>query len=314
MLENLIVSLNAVLPFCIILVLGYVVKHLNILDDNAIKKTNNLVFKIFLPVQVFMNIYTADILSAFNASHLIFAAVTIFIGVGALTLIVPLIVKENSKRGVIIQGCFRSNYILFALPIVTRLYGPQGAAVASILIATVVPLYNILAIIILEKYSNKERTPLSQLIVKIVKNPLIIGCVVGAIATLIKLEMPQVINDTMLELSAVASPLMILLLGTSFNFTSTKRILKPLIAVVFIRLIFYPMIFISIAVAFGFRGIELSALMLTYASPTSVTSYLMAGQMGGDAELAGNIVVYSTILSAFTIFLWIFTLKQFGLA
>lgn len=98
-----------------------------------------------------------------------------------------------------------------------------------------------------------------------------------------------------------------------FAFSKLHSYRKELLYVCIGRLIIVPLIFISIAVCLGYRDSNLVALMVMLASPTVVSSFSMASEMGGNGELAGMIMVFTSVLSIITIFLWVWVLNLFSL-
>jgi predicted permease len=174
-----------------------------------------------------------------------------------------------------------------------------------------VPLFNLLAVAVLDFYSGREIKP-GKMLLDILKNPLIIGCALGIAALLLGIHFPAPIHTALRDMSRVASPLMLFLLGAFFRFDQISSKPKELIAVLLGRLIVLPALGLLGAVLLGFRGIELASLMVLFGSSTAVASFTMAQQMGGDAELAGDIVVSTSVFSAVTMFLWIFAFKTLG--
>jgi predicted permease len=313
-MENLIFSINVVLPMLLLLLIGFVLRRTNLINDNFISVANKLCFKVALPVLLFQNIYTADLASSMNGP-LILYAVCILLGIVALLfVVVPLFTKDNTKRGVLIQCGFRSNFILFGLPVAQNLFGEEGAAVCAMVIAVIVPLFNVLAVIALAVFSSGEgKISLKGILKNIVTNPIILGAVAAFVLKALPFSVPRCLMQTVGDISKLATPLALLALGGQFKFESVGRHLRYLIFGVATRLVAVPLIGLSIAVALGFRHYELGALLTMLASPVAVSSYTMALEMKGDGELAGALVVFTSAFSILTMFLFIFTLKSLGL-
>lgn len=311
-MENLILSINVVAPICLLLVLGYGVRQLNLFDDHTVSQMNSVSFKAFFSVMMFQNIYTTEIADAFNPMLLAYALGSIFIIFGAMCVLVPIIEKDNKKRGVMIQGIFRSNFVLFGVPVAGSLMGTTGLGATSILIAIVVPTFNVLAIIILEFYRG-GKVSVVNILKGISKNPLVLGGISGAIALILNIQLPTFLEKTISDIASITSPLALFLLGASFQFSAIKGNVRNLVIAVAGKLVLVPLIFLPIAVALGFEGLELVSLLVLFASPTAVSSHTMSINMGGDGELAGQIVVFTSCLSVVTMFFWIFTLKTMGL-
>ncbi|MCC3866176.1 AEC family transporter [Terrisporobacter petrolearius] len=311
-MKNLILSFNVVAPLCLVMALGYFLKYIKILDKGSVKVMNNTTFKVFLPTLLFYNIYTTDLGSVFDPKLMIFATMSIIILFGVLFLFIPIIEKDNSKRGVMIQGIFRSNFVLFGIPVATSLVGEGKVGTTALLIGVIVPLFNFLAVVCLETFRGGSIN-IKKIIRGIVTNPLIIGAFLGLLLLILNIKLPLFIVSTIKDISKMATPLSLTLLGASFSFSNIKKYLRETIIVVIGKLIITPLIFILISYYCGFRGVSLLSLMIMFASPTAISSFQMAIQMDGDSDLASQIVVFTSAFSIVTVFCWIFILKELAL-
>jgi len=179
------------------------------------------------------------------------------------------------------------------------------------MIAVIVPLFNVLSVIALE--ICRGGSPDFKKICKgIITNPLILSSLLGMIILLSKLPVPTLIDYAIKSMSSVATPLALFLLGASFHFSGSKNSLKQLITVLMAKLIILPIVMLTIGFALGFRGIFIITFLAMYASPTAVSSFVMAQEMDGDTELASQIVVWSSTAALFTIFFFLMLLKRLG--
>ena len=308
-MENLILSLNVVLPLFITMSLGYFLKYLNMFDNNTLDTMNNITFKSFLPMLLFYNIYKTDLQGVFNLKLMIFSATCVIALYLILYLIVPLIEKDNKKRGALLQGLFRSNFVIFGIPITESLFGSEKVGVAALLIAVIVPLFNILSVIALETFRG-GKPDFRKISIGIIKNPLIIASCLGILTLLLKIKIPTAMEKTISDVSKIATPLSLILLGASFKFDNIKKYLKQTTIAVVGKTILTPCIILPICIMFGYRGVELTTLMIIFAAPTAISSFTMAQQMDSDSDLAGQIVVFTSAFCVVTVFMWIFILKQ----
>lgn len=311
-MENLILSLNVVLPLFITISLGYFLKYLNMFDNNTLDTMNNITFKSFLPVLLFYNIYKTDLHDTFNLKIIIFSVTCVIVLYLILYLLVPLIEKDNKKRGALLQGLFRSNFVIFGLPITESLFGSEKVGVAALLIAVIVPLFNMLSVLALETFRGGKLN-FKKIFIGIIKNPLIIASCLGVLTLLLKIKIPTAIEKTISDVSKIATPLSLILLGASFKFDNIKKYLKQTTIAVIGKTILIPCIILPICIMFGYRDVELSTLMIIFAAPTAISSFTMAKQMDSDSDLAGQIVVFTSAFCVITVFMWIFILKQFYL-
>ncbi len=308
-MDNLVLSLNVVLPLFLMIVLGYALKAVKLFDAHTVSQMNTVVFKVFLPLLLFINVYQTDIQGVFNVKLLLFSVASVLTIFALVFLIVVLVEKDNRKRGVLIQAMFRSNFVIFGIPVTTALFGTEAVGATAMVVAVVVPLFNVLAVITLETFRG-SKINVKKIIKGIITNHMILGTLIGMLFLVTGLQLPAVLEKTIVDLSKVTTPLALVILGASFTFSSVRgNVLNVCIGVIG-KLIISPLIFLSIAIALGFRGVDLGILLAVFGAPTAVASFSMAKQMDGDADLAGQLVVFSSMLSVITMFGWIFLLKQ----
>ena len=311
-MNNFLLSFNVVFPIAILMALGYFIKKIKLLNEMTVKQVNNAIFKVFLPMMLFKNVYETEISEVFDVKLAAFATVSIIVCIIAIFIIVPIFEKQNSRRGVLIQAIFRSNFVIFGIPITESLCGKEASGIAAVLIAIVVPLFNFAAVISLEVF-NGGKPDFLKIIKGIIKNPLIISSLLALLVNFVGIDFPSVIEKSMSSIASIATPLALIILGASINFGTISKNALAISLGISAKLIILPAIVLSVGIfAFGFRGAELSILMAIFASPTAVSSFTMAQQMGGDGDLACQLVMFSTVTSILTMFLWIFTLVQFG--
>lgn len=308
-MENFKIAINAVLPLFFTMAVGYFLRQIHFVDEPLLKKLNKLVFNVFLPLLLFINIYQSDLETSFRLKTILTAVCSVLALFVVLCVVVPLIEKDGPRRGVIVQGIFRSNYILFGAPLVFGVFGDQGMGTVSVISAFVVPLYNMLSVAALETFSQGQ-VNVKKILKGIVKNPLIIASALGILCLVASVPLPQAVEKTVSDLGKVATPLGLVSLGGFFKFSDTKRFIKQLVIIVTGRLILCPAAFLPIFIKMGFRDVELMALATMMGAPIAVSSFIMAQQQGADADLAGQSVAFTTLFSVFTMFLIIFGLKQ----
>lgn len=310
-MENFITTANAVLPLFLLMALGYFIRRTPLMDEHTHQMMNKLIFKLFLPILLFKNISTSRMDALSGSWVFLFAIIAETAVFLILFAVVPLIEKENSRRGVLIQAMGRSNYALFGLPLVEILFPGQDTAVASILVAISVPIFNVMSVIALEVYRG-GKINVGKILRGIVTNPLIISCALGFVWMMTGLTMPQFLQSAINDAAKIATPLSLFVLGGAFEFSRVQCNLRPLVIGTLGKLVIVPLVGLTVTVLCGFRGMELAAMGVAFMAPCAVSSYPMAQQMGGDGELAGQLVVFTTAFSMFTVFGFMFALKSFG--
>lgn len=253
-MENIVLSFNVIAPLFFLMVIGYVIaNHTNLADKDLLKKANSLVFKVFLPCMLFKNIYQSNIRKQMQGGLCFFAAGSLLLLFVLLCLIVPKVVKKENQQGVVIQGIFRSNYVIFGVAVVENMYGPANTVTAAILSAVLVPMYNFLAVIALSFFGGKRERDFKKVIAGILKNPLIIASVLGIIASLLGVKLPEAADTTLSDLAKLATPIAFLILGGDFDFSKVKGNLKIAGGVVVVKMVILPLIFIPIVASMGYR-------------------------------------------------------------
>ena len=222
------------------------------------------------------------------------------------------VTRDNARRGVILQGFFRSNYAILGIPLVDYVCGDSATGLASLMVTIVVPLFNILAVICLERFRNKS-VKIGSLLWGILKNPLFLGCMAGAIFLLADLSLPTFVEKAVRSASQIASPLSMVILGAGFAFSGIGKYLKEILITVSAKLVIVPLFAVTAAALLGFRGEALVCILITFGAPVAVSSFSMSQQMGGDEKLAAQNVVVSSALCLLTLFGWIWALSALGL-
>ena len=311
-MESLILSFNSVMPIFLLMLTGYILKAVNIADKKGFDTVNRLVFKAFLPTLLFYNIYKTESADVVNPRLMIFTVVGTLIVFAVGYAFVFILTKDNAKRGVMLQGFFRSNYAILGLPLVEYICEGKTSGLSSLMVAVIVPLFNVLAVISLERFRDGKLN-IPKMIKGVLTNTLIIGCLLGLVFYLAGIKLPGVVEKAVSDVAKIASPLAIIVLGASFTFSSLRGCVKELCIVVAARLVIVPAIAIFFAVILGFAGEALACVLIAFGAPVAVSSFSMAQQMGGDEALAAQVVVVSSALCLLTLFGWIFLLNSMGL-
>lgn len=311
-MKNLVISFEVVAPLLILMLVGAFIRKINVIDETTVKKMNGAVFKVFLPALIFNNIYNSSVDDIKNIGTALYTSGVIFSSFILATAVVCFFEKDNRKRGAMIQGMCRSNFVIFGVPLCVSLYGDGIAGKISIAAAIVVPLLNVMSVIVLEIFRG-GKPEIKKIIKGIITNPLIIASVIGILTLVSGIKLNKIVAVSVGDISKIATPLALILLGASINLSKVRGNMKQLVAAVSGKLIVIPLVGISVAALMGMRGGDIALLIAALASPTAVSSYPMALQMDSDGELAAQIVAFGTTLCIITVFLWVFVSKQFGL-
>ncbi len=312
-MENLILSFTSIFPLVSYLLVGYLVRRSNIVDERARKQVNNLIFRLFLPLSLFMNVYNSSFDGDQNLGPVVLYAVgTVLLVYAVSWFYYSRVMKERKEVAVMVQNAFRSNYILFGMSLSSALMAGGGQGITGILVTVQVPLFNILAVIVLQYYSDGKAS-WAKLAKGIVTNPFVVAAALAFLLKLLPGRMPDFLQKPLNGMAGISTPLAMIILGAEFNFRRSGLYAKQIVSGVVTRLVLVPALALGGAILLGFRGETLIAYLSLFASPVAVSSYSMAQQMGSADELAGQLLVYSTGFCGLTLFLWIFFLKQMAL-
>lgn len=326
MKEIFLFSFNAVMPILILILVGYFLREIHFADDAFFKKANTMVFKVFLPVLLFNNVYTIESLSYIRWDALLFCVAAVLIICLAAYLTSGFFARHRKQKGVLTQCAFRSNYAIIGIPLAESLGGASAVAFASVLSAVAIPLFNVLAVIILSHYADDEKeASVKKTLIKTAKNPLIIGVLLGVLAVFLRNTLPfdftlkdnlPFLYTAINNMSKIASPLALIVLGARFDFSKVSFLFKQIIWGTLFKTVITPVSVLTVAVILSeYTGIinlsevEYPAFISLFASPVAVSSAVMVGEIGGDEQLAGQLVVWTSILSMFTMFFIIFAMK-----
>jgi len=334
MFDTFMFAFNAVMPILLLIALGYLVKHCGFGDMDFYGKINTLCFKLFLPISLFNNVYNISSLGEVNWRPVIYCILAVFAAAFMGLIVANIFIKDRKQKGVIIQGSFRSNYSIIGLPLAESLGGAPAVAFASIISAVSIPLFNALAVIVLATYNGKEneKTNWGDIAKKTATNPLIIGIMTGLLFQLIRSFIPvdaegakvftiktslPFLYTALTNAGKIASPMMLFCLGARFNFAAVADRLKQIVVGVTLRTVMTPLLCIGGAVLLrGFLGItpvEMPALVAMFATPVAVSSVVMVAENDGDEQLAGQLVVWTSVLSMLSILIIVFTLRTVGM-
>ncbi|MBQ9119942.1 MAG: AEC family transporter [Lachnospiraceae bacterium] len=335
-MENLIYSLNATVPVFLVIVLGYVLKRIGMLNEEFVRVANKFNFTVTHPALLFRDLSTANITEMFDGGYVLFCASVTTVSFAAVWYIAKRVLKDKSMVGAFVQASFRSSAAVLGIAFIQNIYGNSG--MAPLMIIGTVPLYNIYSVIVLtfeaqedaaseevdrkvldgagevarEASKQRDTSKIKKAFRNILTNPIILAIAAGVAVSLIQVDFPVFVDKTVSSLASMASPLALIAIGAGFEGRKALAKMKPSLAATFLKLVGFAAIFLPIAVMLGFREEKLMALIVMLASPTTPSCYIMAKNMKNDGTLTSSIVVLTTMLSAFTLTLWIYIMRSIG--
>lgn len=361
-MNNFIFSVNVTLPIFIVILLGYVLKSLKLINDNFVSVTNKYVFRVALPVLLFKDIATSDILSQAKGNFVLFCMLCTIAMFLIVWLFAFLFLKDKSMVGAFAQAASRGSAAILGVAFVENICGNAG--MAPLMIVSAVPLFNILSVIILtfssemgknlsemgkkssvrgddavkeetkrgvaeedKKEKDKEekdkeekdaaardrKKTIKKALVNILKNPIIIGIVLGIPFAWFKIKIPVMPSRVIDYIGRTATPMALIAIGGGFNKKEALSRLKPAVGASLVKLVVLPMVFLPIAVKMKFASSEMVAILIMLASPTTVSAYVMAKEMDNDCILTSNAIMLTTLFSSVSLTFWIYLLRSMGI-
>lgn len=315
-MENLLFCLNATVPVFMLMVLGFFFRRIRLFNDAFVSQANKFVFTIALPVLVFRDLATTDFISAWDTSFVLFCFGITLLCI-LLAFFLSLFFRKKYSQGEFIQAAYRSSAALLGIALIQNIYGDSG--MAPLMIIGSVPLYNIMAVIVLKFFKpdqgNKkgfDKKLILHTLKGILTNPILIGIFLGIFWSILRVPMPKMLDKTLTHVSNLATPLGLMAMGATFDIKRAFGCLQPALLCTFMKLIGFVSLFLPLALALGFRNSQIIAILIMLGSATTVSSFVMAKNMEHDGVLSSSVVMLTTFFSAFTITFWLFLLKSGG--
>ena len=317
MLDNFIYSINVILPVFVIVVLGVILGKTGFVTPAFTENGEKVVFKVALPVMLFLEVARAERLTGGDFKLIVFCVIAIT-AVFALTTLAALLLVKKEHRGAFIQGSCRSNFAVLGIPLAVSMFGEAGGVSIAIVMPFVIVLFNSYSVLVLsafaltdEKMSIKES--LKKLLVNIVTNPLIIAVIFALPVLYLDIELPTFVERSLDYISGMTTSLSLICLGANFKLSSLKGRLGASLWATAMKLVIVPCATVAVAVLLGFRNEALGIVFVLFGAPAALSSYIMARNMKNDADLAAQILLFTTLMCVFTVFAGVFLLKTLAL-
>lgn len=313
-MEELFFSLNATIPIFLMMILGYTLKQIKMVDEPFIKTLNKFNYNVTLPVLVFRDLSQSDFLQVWDTKYVLFCFLVTLFSILSIWFLARLCLKEKRIVGEFVQASYRSSAAVLGIAFIQNIYGNSG--MAPLMIIGTVPLYNVAAVLILSFTGPESKglngTALKKSILGILTNPIILGIFAGMLASICNLDLPVFLDKTVNNIAVMASPLALIGLGAGFEGRKAIKLVKPTLITTSVKLVVWPLLFLPLAILMGFRNEMLIALLVMLGAPTTPSCYIMARNMGHDGVLTSGAVVATTFFSSVTLTLALFILRTLG--
>ena len=316
MLENLLFSMNSTMPLFFVMLLGYALQRSGFLSEAFVAGANKFVFYVALPVQLFRDLGSTDVRATFDGSYVLFCFAVTAVCIFGLWALAKLFLPDKRLVGEFVQVCYRSSAAILGSAFLQSIYGNAG--MSGLMILGSVPLYNIMAVVLLtvESPTAQQQGSMAAKLKKsakgIVTNPILLGIATGFAWSLLGFGMPAMLNKTLSNVAGLTSPPALLAIGADFKGKKALGYLKPTAVATLVKLVVLPALFLPLAVHLGYTDEKLVALLVMLGSITTPACYVMAKQMGHEGVLTGSVCVTTTLFSAFSLTFWLFVLRSMG--
>lgn len=305
-MDNIVFTINGVLPIFLVILIGYILKRFKLINDEFVKKSTKIVFKVSLPCMIFQSVSgvnTKELFSTEIINLILFLFITNIVLFLLSILLAKRIVVDLRAKGPFVQGIVRTNFVIIGYSLIMNLFGDIALAKAALLTAFLVPMYNIMAVIALTIFLPKEKSQnnVKITLVNLAKNPLIISIFVGLVFASLHIELPVFIHNTIEYTGTLTLPLSLICIGAFFSWDKVKDNFNYALIVTFLKTIVNPLIILTIAYFLGFRGDNLGIILISFASPTAISSFAMSDAMDNDSQLAAAIIILTTAFSIISI-------------
>lgn len=313
-MDNLIFSLNATVPIFLMMLLGLLFRKIGWIDEVFASKMNKFVFIVPLPVLLFEDLATVDFAEVWDMKFVLFCFGATLISI-VIAAAVSFLWKDRSIQGEFIQASYRSSAALLGIAFIQNIYGDAG--MAPLMIIGSVPLYNVMAVVVLSFFQPERKKLDRQVWINtlkgIITNPIILGIIAGLLWSALRLPIPSILEKTVSNIGAVATPMGLMAMGATFDIRKAFGKAKPAVAASVMKLVGFAALFLPLAVWLGFRREQLVAILIMLGSATTVSCYVMARNMGHEGVLTSSTVMLTTLFSAFTVTGWLYILRTLGL-
>ena len=313
MIDNLLFSINVALPIFLVMLIGWVLRQREFINETYVQRTNALVFYVALPIKLFYDVSRTNFFDAFDMGLMAF-----IVGATAASMLLAWLIGaftvQPAQLGAFVQGCFRGNFLYIGFSLMENITGSINPK-APIAAAFVIPLYNLLSVFILTDRGGEETFlgKIRKTGLGIIRNPLTIAIALGALVSLVDLRLPVVVARTMDYFSVMTTPLALLAIGASFQIPAARANMKTALLASGFKLVLLPLVTVSLVLMQGVTGNDLVMVFIFFGGPTATVSYIMAANMKGDSQLAASIIMLTTALSVLTMTGFVFAFKTLGL-
>lgn len=314
-MTNTIFIVNTVSPIFLIVVLGWVLRKIGVIHEEFIRQSTKFVFNVTLPVLIFLKLATVDFRTIFDGKIIVLVYGCMFIIFFLSWLLAKIFIIKGTGRGVFIQGGFWPNNVIIGLALIMNIFGEDAVSKMVMILVFLIPLDYMLSVVALTISDRKEKRSeaLTEMIKSVALNPVIIAAIVAIVISLLQVPIPRVIINTGNYLAAITLPLALIGVGGTLRIKYLQKTSFITLGASIVKLLVAPLVATIIGYSIGYTGTDLGIIYIIFACPTAIVSYVLADAMTPHGEIAGNIVLTTTIASSITISIGLMILTYLNL-
>ena len=317
MLEYMILSINITMPFILLASLGILMKRRGMIGDTFVTQGNKAVFYFAIPATIFNHIHRADLSSVFDLNFLVFNSVWLILFFLVIWWTANRFMRDKDSVSSFVNSAYRSSLSVVGPPLLVLMFVdaydpnilPKGILAVSVLL---IISYATASTLFAVHDPKARKNGVLGIIISIAKNPVVIGVVIGLIFNIFGWTLPTFASNTVSSLAGLVMPLAMICVGGNLTFHGFDIKFKYVLISVFVKLFIMPISAVIVAYLFGFRGSDLTIIMILNALPMAVGAYVMQAELGGNSYIGASVLMLTMTLSAFTLTLFIFLFRVMG--
>ncbi|MCL1842987.1 MAG: AEC family transporter [Defluviitaleaceae bacterium] len=327
MSEHLILSINTTMPFVILAMLGFFLKRRGLIGSNFITQGNKVIFYFAIPTTIFNHIHRADLSTVFDMRFLVFNSAWLVVFFLGTWLVAWKLMKDKDSVSSFTNSAYRSSLSVVAPPLLVLMFDPalhpgtdpnilaKGMLAVSVLL---IFSYATASVLFAVHDPNARKKGVLGVLVAIAKNPVVIGVVAGLVFNALGLRLTTAdggatfASNSVTALANLVMPLAMICVGGNLVFHGFDTKFKYVIISVVVKLFLMPISAVLVAYLFGFRGSDLTIIMIVNALPMAVGAYVMQAELGGNTYIGASVLMLTMTLSALTLTLFIFIFRVMG--
>ena len=317
MSEHFILSLNTTVPFILLAALGMFLKWRGMIGEKFVTQGNKVIFYFGIPATIFYRIHDANLTNVMDVRFLSFNVIWLIVFFLAVWLAAAKLMRDKSSVSSFVNSAYRSSLSVVAPPLLILMFEahpdpdvlPKGLLAVSVLL---IISYTTASVLFAVCDTKSKNNAVLGVLISVAKNPIVIGVVLALLFNVLGLSLPTFATNTVRPLGNIVMPLAMICVGANLKFKGLDAKFKYVIISSVVKLFLMPVAAVAVALLFGFRGNDLTIIMILNALPMAVGAYVMQAELGGDTYIGSSVLMITMTCSALTLTLFIFLFRVAG--